>query len=110
MRILLCRHVTGRNPDLNLTPNMLYGQNSLSWCWRYNEVLLYMVKGGYLNSFWDIEAFYEVKSVGYARARTRGLLSIFYNLLIWFDLILYVPSTIFQLNRDESSWVEPVLS
>ena len=27
-----------------------------------------------------------------------------------FDLILYVPSTIFQLNRDWSSWVEPVLS
>ena len=27
-----------------------------------------------------------------------------------FDLILYVPSTIFQLNRAGSSWVEPVLS
>ena len=27
-----------------------------------------------------------------------------------FDLILYVPSTIFQLKRDISSWVEPVLS
>ena len=27
-----------------------------------------------------------------------------------FDLILYVPSTIFQLNRNGSSWVEPVLS
>ena len=27
-----------------------------------------------------------------------------------FDLILYVPSTIFQLNRDGSFWVEPVLS
>ena len=27
-----------------------------------------------------------------------------------FDLILYVPSTIFQLCRDGSSWVEPVLS
>ena len=27
-----------------------------------------------------------------------------------FDLILYVPSTIFQLNRDRSSRVEPVLS
>ena len=26
-----------------------------------------------------------------------------------FDLILYVPSTIFQLCRDGSSWVEPVL-
>ena len=27
-----------------------------------------------------------------------------------FDLILYIPSTIFQLCRDASSWVEPVLS
>ena len=27
-----------------------------------------------------------------------------------FDLILYVSSTIFQLNRDGSSWIEPVLS
>ena len=27
-----------------------------------------------------------------------------------FNLILYVPSTIFQLHRDWSSWVEPVLS
>ena len=29
---------------------------------------------------------------------------------VLFDLILYVPSTIFQLNRDRSSWFEPVLS
>ena len=33
---------------------------------------------------------------------------------VWFvcllDLILYIPSPIFQLNRDGSSWVEPVLS
>ena len=27
-----------------------------------------------------------------------------------FDLILYVPSTIFQIYRNGSSWVEPVLS
>ena len=27
-----------------------------------------------------------------------------------FDLILYVPSTIFQLQRDGSSWIEPALS
>ena len=27
-----------------------------------------------------------------------------------FNWILYVPSTIFQLNTDGSSWVEPVLS
>ena len=30
--------------------------------------------------------------------------------LVLFDLILYVTSTIFQLYRDGSSWVEPVLS
>ena len=29
---------------------------------------------------------------------------------VLFDLILYVPSTVFQLNREGSSWVEPVLS
>ena len=32
------------------------------------------------------------------------------GLFVLFDLILYVPSAIFQLNRDGSSWVEPVLS
>ena len=32
------------------------------------------------------------------------------NTFCLFDLILYVPSTIFQLTRDGSSWVEPVLS
>ena len=33
------------------------------------------------------------------------------NLLICLlDMILYVPSTIFQLNSDGSSWVKPVLS
>ena len=32
------------------------------------------------------------------------------GLFCLFDLILYVPSTIFQLNRDGSSWGEPVLS
>ena len=31
-------------------------------------------------------------------------------LFVLFDLILYAPSTIFQFNRDGSSWVEPVLS
>ena len=32
------------------------------------------------------------------------------DLFVLFDLIPNVPSTIFQLNRDGSSWVEPVLS
>ena len=34
----------------------------------------------------------------------------YYCFVCLFDLILYVPSTIFQLYRDRSSWVEPVLS
>ena len=37
------------------------------------------------------------------------LCCIIYTLFL-FDLILYVLSTIFQLYRDRSSWVEPVLS
>ena len=39
-------------------------------------------------------------------------LSILLFIIVYFllDLILYVSSTIFQLNRDGSSWVEPVLS
>ena len=35
---------------------------------------------------------------------------IFFVCIHLFDLILYVPSTIFQLIIDGSSWVEPVLS
>ena len=33
-----------------------------------------------------------------------------FRFFVLFDLILYVPSTISQLNRDGGSWVEPVLS
>ena len=33
-----------------------------------------------------------------------------FSVFVLFDLILYAPSTIFQLNRDGSSWVKPVLS
>ena len=32
------------------------------------------------------------------------------DIVCLFDLILYVPSTIFQLNRDGIPWVEPVQS
>ena len=36
--------------------------------------------------------------------------SFYEQLICLFDSILYVPSINFQLNRDGSSWVEPVLS
>ena len=38
-----------------------------------------------------------------------SLKALLFFLICFFYLILYVPSTIFQLNRDGSSWVEPVL-
>ena len=40
----------------------------------------------------------------------RKIVNIFLPISFLFDLILYVPSTIFQLNRDGSSWIEPVVS
>ena len=52
-------------------------------------------------------------------SRTRRLMTFGLGMYYWgcgayqfclFDLILNVPSTIFQLNRDGSSWDEPVLS
>ena len=33
-----------------------------------------------------------------------------FGLICLFDLIVYVPLTIFQLYRDGSSWVEPALN
>ena len=54
--------------------------------------------------------FYSVQMV---QATTSVLLKLGWfaeDVFCLFDLILYVPSTIFQLNRDGSSWVEPVLS
>ena len=39
------------------------------------------------------------------------IISLFvFTLFVLIDLILYVPSTIFQFNRDGSSWAVPVLS
>ena len=46
----------------------------------------------------------------YKLAVSNAHVSFITELIFLFDLILYVPSTIFQLNRDGSSWVEPVLS
>ena len=47
--------------------------------------------------------------------QNRGLMKLEYlksfsAFSILFDLILYIPSTIFQLLRDGSSWFEQVLS
>ena len=44
------------------------------------------------------------------KVRISHCSGILHFVMFLFDLIIYVPSTIFQLNRDGSSWDEPVLS
>ena len=61
-----------------------------------------------MEHFWSI-------LFGYIHLHLSSLSSHLYmvhplTILFFFYLILYVPSTIFQLYRDRSSWVEPVLS
>ena len=64
---------------------------------------------------WDLGVLGGSKTLawGFAMAphRLRILVDIYEDcLFVLFDLILNVPSTIFQLYRDGSPWVEPVLS
>ena len=47
---------------------------------------------------------YRFYCTAYIKIKPRTLFCVL------FDLIIYVPSAIFQLNKDGSSWVEPVLS
>ena len=56
-----------------------------------------------LGIFWNIFIFIMNLLQGVINRSIEGFICLY-------DLILYVPSTIFQLNRDGSSWVEPVLS
>ena len=55
----------------------------------------------------QIRAFHELSTVSSTLSDKKNDPLLFVCL---FDLILYVQSTIFQLYRDGSSWVEPVLS
>ena len=52
----------------------------------------------------------QVKSIAERFSMLFFVLSILEWPFLFVCLILYVPSTIFQLNRDGPSWVEPVLS
>ena len=60
---------------------------------------------------WALSAFkFKSNTSSGMTKRGRLLTYLCMHTLILIDLILYVPSTIFQLNRDRSSWVQPVLS
>ena len=61
------------------------------------------------NLFYDVicdekNRFHELAYLNYSYANIATVS------FVCFDLILYVPLTIFQLNRKGSSWVEPLLS
>ena len=53
----------------------------------------------------NLQYFHKKYKSGFSRTRVN-----MDSFSVLFDLILYISSTIFQLNRDGSSWVEPVLS
>ena len=68
--------------------------------------------------FWILEAYFKTREPhcfnGIVTLATRvckqPIIALYFEFDFLFNLILYVPSTIFQLYRDGSSWVEPVLS
>ena len=77
---------------------------------------MYLVMGSdteelnlYLNSCVVETGFNEIK-VSFLRLSSASIDKKSALLFCLFDLILYVTSTIFQLYRHGSSWVEPVLS
>ena len=56
---------------------------------------------------------FDIDGLDPAFAPGTGMIKLIFHrkeFFVLFDLILYVPSTVFQLLRDGSSWVEPVLS
>ena len=62
------------------------------------------------NIFYVILRDYGEIYIANCLARLARLCPAYLSKFCLFDLTLYVPSTIFQLSRDRSSWVEPVLS
>ena len=67
-----------------------------------NVIYLYKIRITWISSYFCLQRF---SSIFESTVRLAERLFV-----CLFDLILYVPSTIFQLSRDGSSWVEPVLS
>ena len=72
---------------------------------------------GWFLAYQDIGYLFSIVSgqiLRYLKAGFEQILEFQYQeetcIFVLFDLILYVSSTNFQLNRDGSSWVEPVLS
>ena len=62
---------------------------------------VYLQMQGQIKDFWKWGPYHDMYN---------GVGVRFADFVCLFDLILYVPSTIFQLYRDRSSWVGPVLS
>ena len=67
---------------------------------KTSDILKYMSKYIYIAK---TKAFRECTAI-------QITLLFYYQNTFLFDLILYVPSTVFQLFTDGPSWVEPVLS
>ena len=75
-----------------------------------NSILLLLCSCVCLCTHLDMDLLNEIKQMGVSLGYEGQDYASPGYLQVLFGLILYVPSTIFQLNRDGSSWVEPVLS
>ena len=81
-----------------------------------NEPIYWWLTNACLANSEDLDKkmhFIRVYTVWYDKRSLEKEIQFYLELLSFiclFDLILYVPSTIFQVDKDGSSWVEPVLS
>ena len=109
LEIITCDHEPSQEPCVIVNGRPLKGRRQMSLC---RSCLLYMTYTKVVVSR-SRTAFIKLLSCSTQLSRkfilwtSTKCVQIF---PILFNLILYVLSTIFQLNRDGSSWVEPVLN
>ena len=103
---VLCGHLLGKDWPLGSRLWCLTVSLSLShWC-PGSGVVLNCIDA------WSLHPYLLLFQLCFLspKSYTTSGYDIIFDMICLFDLILYVPSTIFQLNRDGSSLVEPALS
>ena len=103
---IVSKHVCYPSSILELIVNYSWYMSGDCFC-KYTlistiSLMLYFFTSGKLAFFLNIQKIH--RSENHRWFKQVGLF------VCLFDLILWVPSTIFKLNRDGSSWVETVLS
>ena len=87
---------------------MRYRQVSREWikCWRDSHIVVSLKHSATLAR----RRLTEITDHMWNPTRSAVSSVVFKKLLVWFDLLLYVPVNFYAVMSDWSSWVEPVLS